>query len=120
MRPADLQIPDPLAHAIEATVVGRVPLARDARLDVLIGVARTALNTTLSTLAGSSLPSAQPDPVDVRRFGATFGADAEWRLSEHTSLIIGYHAYPGVGSSRLVGTGNGTMTLLAGGVHFEF
>jgi len=106
--------------AIEANLVGKIPFAPDARLDVTVGAVRTALSTSISTLAYSALPSAQANPVNVRHYGVDLAADVEWRLSERTSLIVGYHAYPGVGSSRLIGSANGTMSIIAGGIHFEF
>jgi len=106
--------------AVEADLVGRVPFAPDGRIDLTLGAAGTALRTTLATVAGSALPIGQRSTVDERRLGVTIGADVEWRLSDDVSLLAGYHAYPGVGSHRVIGSGNGTMSLIAAGVHFEF
>ena len=106
--------------AIEANLVGKFPFAPNARLDLTLGAVETGLNTSLSTALGSALPITQRDPVNVKHFGITVGADLEWRLTAHTSLIAGYHAYPDVGSSRIVGSANGMVSLIAGGLHFEF
>ena len=106
--------------AIEADVVGRVPFAPIARLDLTLGAVETGLNTSLSTASGSSLPAAQENPVNSKHFGVTVGIDLEVRLSNHTSLVAGLHAYPGVGSSRLIGSASGTVSLIGAGVHFEF
>jgi len=106
--------------AIEADLVGRLPFAPDFRLDFVLGAVAERLETQISTINGSALPFGQRTTVDAHHIGVTVGADLEWRLSDHTSLIAGYHAYPGVGSSRLVGSANGTLSLVAAGVHFEF
>jgi hypothetical protein len=106
--------------AIEANLVGKIPVAPVARVDLTLGIVAERLETQLSTVYGSTLPVGQQTPVDAHHFGVTLGADLEWRLTEHTSLIAGYHAYPGVGSSRLVGSANGILSLFGGGVHFEF
>ncbi|MBS0394413.1 MAG: outer membrane beta-barrel protein [Proteobacteria bacterium] len=107
-------------NAIETDLVAKWPFAQYARLDVQVGAAVTGLRTTLSTVSGSALPAGQQNPVNSKHLGAALGADLELRLSEHTSLLAGYHAYPLVGSSRLVGSASGTLSLLAAGVHFEF
>jgi hypothetical protein len=107
-------------NAVEADLVGKIPFAPIARLDLTLGAVETSLDTTLSTLYGSAIPLAQENPIDSRHFGVTIGADVELRLSANTSLIAGYHVYPGVGSTRLVGSASGTMSMLAAGVHFEF
>ena len=107
-------------NAVEGDLVGKVPFAPVARLDLTLGAVETSLNTSLSTLYGSAISLSQENPINVKHFGFTVGADVELRLSVNTSLIAGYHAYPGVGSSRLVGSASGTMSLLAAGVHFEF
>ena len=106
--------------AVEADLVGKIPFAPIARLDLTFGAVGTGLNTTLSTANGSAIPAAQENPLNSKHFGITVGADVELRLSANTSLIAGYHAYPGVGSTRLVGSASGTMSMLAAGVHFEF
>jgi opacity protein-like surface antigen len=116
----DQVVADTSLSAIEADLVGRVPFAPSGRIDLTLGAVRTGLRTTLATVAGTALPLGQQSTVDARRFGVTIGADVEWRLSEETSLIAGYHAYPGVGSRRAVGSANGTMSLIAAGLHFEF
>jgi hypothetical protein len=107
-------------NAVEADVVAKIPFAPIARLDLTLGAVDTSLDTTLSTLYGSAIPLSQENPIDSRHVGITIGADVELRLSSNTSLIAGYHIYPDVGSTRLVGSANGTMSLLAVGVHFEF
>ena len=107
-------------NVIEANLVGRIPLAARARIDVTLGLAETSLDSTLSTQLGSSLPSGQSTTLGVRRFGYDAGIDAEWMLGEHLSLIVGYHEYPNAGSARVIGSANGPFGLLAGGVHVEF
>jgi hypothetical protein len=107
-------------NVVEADVVGKIPFAPIVRLDLTLGAAETSLDTSLSTFYGSAIPLSQENPVNVRHLGITIGADIELRLSANSSLIAGYHAYPGVGSSRLVGSASGTMSMIAGGVHFEF
>lgn len=106
--------------AIEANLIGRVPLAANWRVDLTLGLAAERLETRLSTKNGASLPSGQSTLVAPHHFGVTLGADLEWRLSERTSLLAGYHAYPSVGSSRRIGSANGTLTLAGVGVNFEF
>jgi hypothetical protein len=107
-------------NVIEANLVGRLPLAARARIDLTLGLAETSLDSTLSTQLGSSLPSGQSTTLDVRRFGYDAGIDAEWMLGEHLSLIVGYHEYPNAGSARVVGSANGPFGLFAGGIHVEF
>ncbi len=100
--------------------VGRLPLTSHFRLDGLLGVAESALITDVSTALGSSLPVGQSNPVHVRRFGVDGGVNAEWRTSDHLSLLLGYHAYPNVGSSRVTGSANGLFSMITGGFHVEF
>lgn len=116
----DKLVADSKLTALETILVGRVPVAPNARIDLSLGAVLTSLATTLSTVSGSALPVGQQNPIDVRKIGVTFGADLEWRIGEHTSLIAGYHAYPGVGSKRVIGSASGTFSLIAGGIHFEF
>lgn len=107
-------------NLFEVNLIARLPLAERFRFDVTVGGAESSLSTTLSTGNGSSLPYGQPSPVHVRHFGYDAGLDAEWRLSDHVSLILGDHVYPNVGSNHVQGSHNGTFTILAGGVHIEF
>jgi Outer membrane protein beta-barrel domain len=106
--------------ALEADLVGRLPFAPNFRLDLTLGAVTDRLETQLSTAYGSALPVGQRTTVDSHHFGITLGADLEWRVTEITSLIIGYHAYPDVGTNTLIGSAKGTLSLVAAGVHFEF
>ena len=106
--------------AIEANLVGKLPLAAIARIDFTLGAAASGLDTTLVTASGSAVPPGQENPIHSRHLGFTAGADFEVRLGDHSSLIAGYHVYPGVGSSHTVGSANGTMSLIGVGAHFEF
>jgi Outer membrane protein beta-barrel domain len=106
--------------AIEGDLIGRLPFAPNFRLDLTLGAVAERLETQISTTYGSSLPAGQRAPVDSHHFGVTVGADLEWRITENTSLMVGYHAYPEVGSSNLIGSAKGTLSLTAAGVHFEF
>jgi Outer membrane protein beta-barrel domain len=106
--------------AIEANLVGRVPLATSFRIDLTLGAIAERLETLISTASGSALPPGQRSTVDSHHLGITVGADLEWRLTENTSLMIGYHAYPDVGSNNLIGSAKATLSLIAAGVHFEF
>lgn len=117
---ADTLHSESVLSAVEFNLVGRLPLASRARVDITVGPAETSLNTTLSTQNGSGLPAGQSNPVHVRKFGFDAGFDAEWMWSEHVSLLAGYHMYPNAGSGRLPGSSSGTFSLLAAGVHIEF
>jgi len=107
-------------NVIEVNLVGRVPLAQRLRADLTLGVAETSLDTSLSTQYGYALPTGQANPVTVRRFGYDAGIDGEWMAGEHLSLIVGYHAYPNVGSASTVGSAHGSFGLFGAGVHIEF
>lgn len=111
---------DTVLNAVELNLIGRLPLAERFRLDLTVGGALSSLQSEFSTAGGSSLPTGQANPVHVRRFGPDVGLDAEWKLGERLSLIVGEHAYTNVGSNRVVGSGGGTYTLLAAGLHVEF
>ena len=106
--------------AIEADLVGRLPFTPNFRVDLTLGAVTERIETQLSTSFGSALPPGQPAPVDSHHFGITLGADVEWRLTPVTSFMVGYHAYPDVGSNNLIGSAKGTLSLIAAGVHFEF
>jgi Outer membrane protein beta-barrel domain len=106
--------------AIEANLIGRVPLATNFRLDLTLGAMAERLETLVSSASGSALPPGQRSTVDSHHLGITLGADLEWRLTENTSLMVGYHAYPDVGSNNLIGSAKVTLSLIAAGVHFEF
>lgn len=105
--------------AVEADLVGRIPLASSFRVDLSIGAALTGLKTTLKTQQGSALPP-EPGTLNARRAGLAAGVDAEWRLGPSVSLIAGYHLFSHVGSSKVVGLASGNMTLIAGGIRIEF
>lgn len=105
--------------AVEADIVGRIPLAASFRVDLSVGAAITGLKTTLRTEQGSALPPL-PGTLNARRAGLAVGADVEWRLGQSASLIAGYHLFSHVGSSKIVGLASGTMMVLAGGVRIEF
>lgn len=107
-------------EAIDLCLIGKFPLAPVVRLNLALGAAVTGLKTRLSTMNGSALPANQENPINSKHLGGTVGADLELRLTGTFSLSAGYHAYPGVGSSHLVGSAGGTMSLLAVGVHVEF
>lgn len=107
-------------NTIEVALVGHVPFAKRARLDLSAGIADTSLHTTLSTLSGNAPPIGIPASESVRRLGAAVGADVEVRLSELVSVIAGYHVYDRVGSNHLAGSAAGTVTMALAGVHFEF
>jgi hypothetical protein len=105
---------------IEADVVGHFPLTPSSRLDLSLGITDTGLATTLSTRNGSALPIGQTASDHAHRVGATTGVDLEWRLGSVSSLIVGYHLYPHVGSSVLRDSTSGTAKAILGGVKFEF
>jgi hypothetical protein len=105
---------------IEGDIVGNFPLSPSSRLDVTLGITETALHTTLSTQRGSALPTGQRGDDNVRRLGATAGIDLEWRLGAVTSLLVGYHIYPRVGSPVLRDSASGTAKALLCGLRFEF
>jgi hypothetical protein len=105
---------------VEGDLVANIPVAPRARFDFTAGATVTGLHTTLSTLSGSGFPPGVTGDQNVRRFGATVGADFEWRLGDVTSIIIGYHFYNRVGSSRLLDSQGGNASGIFGGMHFEF
>jgi len=105
---------------IEGDLVGHFPLAANARIDVTIGLAESALKTTLSTQHGSPLATGQRGTDNVRRLGPTAGIDLEWRLGDVTSVILGYHIYPRVGSPVLRDSASGTAKAILAGLKFEF
>lgn len=117
---ADEVVAETSLVALEADLLGRLPIAPNLRLDLVLGAVAEGLETQLSTAHGSALPAGQRSLVDTNHLGVTFGADLEWRLTENTSLIFGYHAFPNVGSDTLIGSAKGTLSLIAGGVHVEF
>lgn len=104
----------------EGNLVGHVPFATNARLDLSLGLAETALHTLVSTLHGSSLPSGETGNQNVRRLGPTAGLDVEYRISDVVSVLVGYHAYTRVGSPALRDSASGTATAILAGMHFEF
>lgn len=106
--------------AIEADLVAKLPIAPVVRVDLTAGLAATGLKTNLATVLGSALPLTQPAAENSKHLNLTGGVDVELRISDHIAAIVGAHAYPHVGSSRLVGSASGTVSLLAAGVHFEF
>jgi hypothetical protein len=106
--------------AIEGDLVGRLPIAPFARVNLSLGIAETGLHTTLSTIFGTALPGNIPADENVRRFGPAGGAELEFRLSERSSLLVGYHGYAHVGSSRLAGSAAGRVGAILAGAHFEF
>ena len=105
---------------IEGDLVGHFPLTPNTRIDLTLGVAESALKTTLSTQHGSALVTNQPGTDNVRRFGPTAGVDLEWRLGDVTSVIVGYHLYPRVGSPVLRDSASGTAKAILAGLKFEF
>jgi hypothetical protein len=105
---------------VEADLVARIPVASNVRFDITGGFAESGFNTSISTHNGSALPSGSESSAYVRRFGLTTGLDAEWRFSDVTSFILGYHLYTHVGSSRLAESASGTANGLFAGLHFEF
>ena len=105
---------------IEGDLVGHFPLTPNTRIDLTIGLAESALKTTLTTRNGSALASDQPATDNVRRFGPTAGVDFEWRLGDVTSVIVGYHLYPRVGSPTLRDSAFGTAKAILAGLKFEF
>jgi hypothetical protein len=105
---------------VEGDLVATIPIAPRARIDFDAGVTDSGLHTTASTQNGTALPIGESGDDNVHRIGATAGASFEWRLGDVSSLIIGYHAYARVGSSRLRDSVSGTATGLFAGVHFEF
>jgi hypothetical protein len=105
---------------VEADLIGHIPLTPGSRVDLTLGATDTALLTSLSTQNGSSLPVGQASTDNVRRFGATAAIDLEWRLSDVTSLIVGYHFYAHVGSPVLRDSASGTAKAILGGFKFEF
>jgi hypothetical protein len=117
---ADEVVAEASLVAVEADLLARLPFARNFRLDLTFGAVAERLETQLYTTYGSLLPVGQPATVDVHQFGITVGADLEWRFTDNTSFMLGYHAYPDVGSDTRIGSAKGTLSLIAGGVHFEF
>jgi hypothetical protein len=107
-------------NILEVSFVGRLPIAPHARIDVTAGGAETSFDTSLYVTNGGALPVTQNSAPNVRRFGFTAGIDLEWQLTEHTSVLIGDHIYPRVGSSAIVGSARGTAQILGAGVNFEF
>ena len=105
-------------EAIEAVVVGHLPFAGSGRVDLSLGLVAGGLATQLTTAYG--LPAGQRNRINAHQLGLTTGADVEWRLGESIALIVGYHLYPDVGSKRLIGSSNGTLSVIAGGIHVEF
>ncbi len=105
---------------ISVDLIGRLPVASMLRFNFRAGVAESALNTNLSTSQGSSLPFGQSNPVKTRRFGYDAGVDAELRMNDHLSLLVGYRAFPNVGSDHSIGSANGTYSMVVGGLHVEF
>lgn len=106
--------------AVEAELTARIPIASNVRVDASAGIAETGLNTTMSTSNGSALPAGTAVTLNVKRFGPTAGLDFEWRLSDVTSVILGYHVYERVGSSSQLQSASGAASALFGGLHFEF
>jgi hypothetical protein len=111
---------DTSLNVLEADLVGHLPFASRGRVDFSAGLTETALHTTVSTAAGSALPVGEDGDQNVRRLGATAGLDVEWRLTDITSLLLGYHVYPRVGSSKLRDSASGSPGMLLAGVQFEF
>ena len=105
---------------IEGDLVGHFPLTQNARVDLTLGLAESVLKTTLTTEHGSALATDQAGRDNVRRLGPTAGIDLEWRLGEVTSVIVGYHLYPRVGSPALRDSASGTATAILAGLKFEF
>lgn len=107
-------------QVIEGDLVGHWPFARNARVDLSLGIAETGLHTTLATQNGTALPTGETGEQKVRRLGPTAGLDLEYRLTDTTSVLIGYHAYAHVGSPVLRDSASGTASTLFAGAHFEF
>ena len=105
---------------IEGDLVGNIPLTANTRIDLTLGIAESALKTTLTTQFGSALATGQSSTDNVRRFGATAGVDLEWRLGDVSSVIVGYHLYPRVGSPALRDSASGTAKVILAGLKFEF
>jgi outer membrane protein with beta-barrel domain len=105
---------------VEADLVGHFPLTANTRLDLTLGITDTALQTTLSTQNGSALPIGQTNSDNVHRLGATAGVDLEWRLGDVSSVILGYHVYPRVGSTVIRDSAYGTAKAILAGLKFEF
>ena len=105
---------------IEGDLVGHFPLTANTRVDLTLGLAESALKTTLTTQHGSALAADQPGTDNVRRLGPTAGVDFEWRLGDVTSVIVGYHLYPRVGSPDLRDSAAGTAKAILAGLKFEF
>ena len=105
---------------IEGDLVGNIPLTANTRIDLTLGIAESALKTTLATQNGSALASGQRSTDNVRRLGATAGVDLEWRLGDVSSVIVGYHLYPRVGSPVLRDSASGTAKAILAGLKFEF
>lgn len=116
----DQVVAEATVNILEVSFVGRLPIAPHARIDVTAGGAETSVDTALYVTNGGFLPATQNTAPNVRRFGFTAGIDLEWQLTEHTSLLIGDHIYPRVGSSAIVGSARGTAQILGAGVNFEF
>ncbi len=105
---------------IEGDLVGNIPLSANTRIDLTLGLAESALKTTLTTAHGSALAAGQASTDNVRRLGATAGVDLEWRLGEVSSVIVGYHLYARVGSPVLRDSASGTAKAILAGLKFEF
>ena len=106
--------------AAEADLVGHLPFASRGRVNVALGLAETALHTTLATTLGTTLPGGIPSDENVHRTGATAGVELEFRLTDMSSLLVGYHGYTHVGSGKLAGSASGQVNVILAGVHFEF
>jgi hypothetical protein len=105
---------------VEGELVARIPVTPNSRVDLTGGVCESGLNTSISTQNGSALPVGSSSSENVRRFGVTAGLDVEWRLSDVTSVILGYHLYTHVGSGAALESASGNASALFGGMHFEF
>jgi len=105
---------------IEGDLVGHLPFASRARLNLSVGISDTSLHTTFTTQNGTALALGQTAAETDHRLGATAGLDVEYRLTDVTSVLIGFHAYPHIGSSVLRDSASGTATAIFGGIHFEF
>jgi hypothetical protein len=109
-----------IINVLEVDLVGHVPLASFFRIDLTAGGMIDWLTQNFHTVRGNLLPLDQPNPISIRRFGVTGGLDGEFRLSEHSAIILGIHVYPKVGSDAYVGSKNGTASIIGGGLHFIF
>ena len=105
---------------IDADLVANIPVAPSARVDITLGVAESALHSTVRTQNGSALPAGTNGGDNVRRLGVTAGLDLEWRISDVVSVLVGYHAYTHVGSPTLRDSASGTATAILAGFRFEF